>query len=299
LTEAGGNGRHEALHFHQPPERVISLVPSLTESMFDLGLGSSLVGITDYCIYPLDEVEKLPRLGGPKSPRIKDIVALKPDLVLANLEENPRQVVDNLKDSGIPVWVSFPITVRQSLDVLWALVGIFRSPAAAARLETLELTLDWAISSASQKKPLQYLCPIWYDIYKDIHWWMTFNRHTYSHDLLHLLGCQNVFAERERKYPLEADLGLVRSEDPGDRDTRYPRVGLEEIVSSEPDLILLPSEPFAFDESHRILLLELFRNVPAIKQDHVYLVDGSLITWHGTRLAYAIRELPALLDSVR
>ena len=299
MTESGGNGHRDALHFHHSPTRVVSLVPSLTESMFDLGLGTSLVGITDYCVRPEEGVDKIPRLGGPKNPRIDDILSLKPDLIITNWEENPPQVVDALRDAGFPVWVSFPMTVRQSLDVLWTLVGIFRSPSAATRVETLELTLDWAISSSSQRKPLSYFCPIWYGTRDGIHWWMTFNQHTYCYDLLRLLGCHNVFAKRIRNYPLEADLGLVAAEDPGDRDTRYPCIGLEEILSLEPDLILLPSEPFAFDEFHRILLLDLLKSLPAIQLGHIYLVDGTLITWHGTRLAHALRELPALLDSVQ
>jgi len=296
--ETGGDGHHEALHFHHPPKRVVSLVPSLTESMFDLGLGSSVVGITDYCIHPADVVVNLPRLGGPKTPRISDILSLKPDLVLANWEENTRQAVEALETAGLSVWVSFPKTVRESLDVLWTLVGLFHDQVSAARLETLELTLEWATSSVIERTPLRYFCPIWYDQTIDGgEWWMTFNRHTYCHDLLSLLGCQNVFAERERRYPLEADLGLAQSQAPESRDIRYPRVVLSEIQSARPDLILLPNEPFEFDDTHRMHLIEQLVGIPAVERGHIYLVDGSLITWHGTRLAYALRELPTLLDS--
>ncbi len=295
--EQGGDGHHEALHFHHPPKRVVSLVPSLTESMFDLGLGSSVVGITDYCIYPAEEVAKLPHLGGPKTPRIDEILLLKPDLVLANWEENTRQAIEALETAAVPVWVSFPKTVRESLDVLWTLVGLFRNQNSAARMETLELTLEWATSSMIERRPLRCFCPIWYEKLSDgSQWWMTFNRHTYCHDLLHLLGCQNVFAERERRYPLEADLGRSQPESAESRDTRYPRVLLSEIHAARPDVILLPSEPFEFNDTHRSNLIEQLSGIPAVEDDHVYLVDGSLITWHGTRLAHALRELPTLLD---
>jgi iron complex transport system substrate-binding protein len=295
--EPGGDGHHEALHFHHPPKRVVSLVPSLTESMFDLGLGSSVVGITDYCIHPAEDVVNLPHLGGPKAPRIDDILSLKPDLVLANWEENTSQAIEALETAGISVWTSFPRTVRESLDVLWILVGLFHNQVSAARLETLELTLDWATSSMIERRPLLCFCPIWYEKSSEgSPWWMTFNRHTYCHDLLHLLGCQNIFAERERCYPIEADLGQSQPEAPGSRDTRYPRVVLSEIRAAKPDVILLPSEPFEFNDTHRLDLIEQLADVPAVEHGHIFLVDGSLITWHGTRLAHALRELPTLLD---
>lgn len=295
-----GNGHHEALHFRQPPKRVVSLVPSLTESLFDLGLGTSVVGITDYCIHPSDALETLPRLGGTKTPRISDILSLNPDLVLANWEENSPETVEALETAGLSVWVSFPKTVRESLDVLWILVGLFHNQISATRLNTLELTLDWAKSSVIERKPLRYFCPIWYQqVSGGSQWWMTFNRNTYCHDLLDLLGCQNVFAERERRYPLEADLGLAMPQPPEARDTRYPRVVLSEICSAQPEVILLPSEPFSFTDAHRLELIEQLAGIPAIDHGHIYLVDGSLITWHGTRLAHALRELPALLDSCR
>src|SRR5512139_3602968 len=114
-----GNGHRIAYHFHGPPKRVVSLVPSMTESLFELGFGETLVGITDYCIYPEERLEGLPRLGGPKNPRLEDIIALQPELVLANWEENTRRTVETLEAAGVRVWVTFPKTVRQALDVLW------------------------------------------------------------------------------------------------------------------------------------------------------------------------------------
>jgi len=292
-----GNDRKLALEMRQTPRGIISLVPSLTESMFDLGLGEFVIGITDYCCYPEGSIEHLPRLGGPKTPRIADILALKPDLVLANWEENTRQTVDALEGAGIIVWVTFPKTVREALDILWNLTEIFRSKDAIVRLNNLEVTFEWAKSAALDRKEIRTFCPIWFDnSIWPVPWWMTFNRDTYCHDLLHNLGFINIFADRQRRYPLEADLGIKDGEKDVIADRRYPRVILEEIREAQPEIILLPGEPFEFDQKHLNMLREWLGDTPAVREDRIHLVDGSLITWHGTRLAYALQELPALLD---
>lgn len=292
-----GNGRRRALHFHHPPRRVVSLVPSLTESLFDLGFGNSLVGITDYCVHPAEHLKNLPRLGGPKNPRVEEILALKPELVLANQEENQPQTVEALEAAGVAVLVTFPKTVRQSLDVLWMLTGLYQSQTAAARLESLEFTLEWLQSAAYENSKRRYFCPIWKDTSASgLGWWMTFNQDTYVHDLLNLVGGKNIFSERPRLYPLAADLGEGTPVDPGDRDTRYPRVRLEEILQGDPQIIILPSEPFSFDENHKQEIVGLMGDTAAVKDRRVYLVDGSLLTWHGTRLGKALQELPDLFS---
>lgn len=296
MFELNGNGHKQAIHFHSKPQRVVSLVPSLTESMFELGLGEFVVGITDYCKFPEGSVENLPRIGGTKDARVEDILALQPDLVLANQEENTKQVVQALESAGIAVWVTFPKTVRQSQETLWALLEIFGHRRGMASLHNLEVTLDWMVSAATDQKSRCYFCPIWYGKTEELEWWMTFNHDTYSHDLLGLFGLENVFGRRERQYPLKADLGLVPPESNVTGDTRYPRITLAEIHEAQPELILLPNEPFIFTEDHRQELYQLLPDTPAIKNDQIILVDGSLITWHGTRLAHALRELPALLD---
>jgi ABC-type Fe3+-hydroxamate transport system substrate-binding protein len=273
-------------------------MPSMTESMFDLGLGGHLVGITDYCIHPAAGVEKLPRIGGTKNPRVKDVLALKPDLILANWEENTRSTVEALREAGVGVWVTFPQSVRESIEVLWTLANLFRSAIAKIKLQTLELTLDWAISATADRPKFRYFCPIWYSQTNNgLPWWMTFNRDTYSHDLLQILGGQNVFADRERRYPLDADLDLASEDEPSGQDKRYPRVGLDEVQSADPELILLPDEPYQFDETYLPIIQDLLADTPAVRNGSVSLVEGSLITWQGTRLALSLRELPALLDT--
>lgn len=293
---AKGNGQKKALHFHHPPERVVSLVPSLTESMFDLGLGEAMVGITDYCTQPEEKVANLPRLGGTKNPNIEEIVKLEPELVMANWEENTLPVVEALEAAGIQVWVTFPKNIRQSLDILWTLTGLFQSRLAAVRLETLELTVDWARNAASERAPVRYFCPIWFEMTsRGQPWWMTFNQDTYAHDVLALSGGENVFSDRQRRYPLDADLNLTPPQDPGERDVRYPRIALEEIEEANPEVILLPDEPFSFEGDHITYLQQTMPKVKAVKTGRVFQVDGSLITWHGTRLARALQTLPSLL----
>lgn len=294
-TSGNGNGNgygSRLLHFDRAPQRVVSLVPSLTESLFDLGLGQAVVGITDYCIYPEQATAALPRLGGTKDPDLTRIIALQPDLVIANWEENTRQSVETLEAAGLPVWVSFPRTVRQSMDVLWKIVELFRDPLAQVRLRTLELTLDWAIDAASERPRKRYFCPIWSEQAAGQPWWMTFNENTYCHDLLQIVGGENCFAARQRRYPLAADLGLEAPQEPAGRDVRYPRLALEEIRAAQPEVILLPNEPYGFTEADRQSLSALLADTPAVQNGCVHLVDGSLITWHGTRLARALRDLP-------
>ena len=279
--------------FISPPERVVSLVPSLTESMFDLGFGKALVGITDYCVHPAEKLVNLPRLGGPKNPDVSAILALKPDLILANQEENTPAVIESLESAGIVVWLSFPKTVAEAMTVLWNLAGIFKDPVALARLKTLEMSVSWLESTVEETPGLRYFCPIWQgESGAGQRWWMSFNRHTYAHDVLRLAGGANVFADRERRYPLEADLGLAEPRAAGERDTRYPRVTREEIVSAEPEVILLPSEPFAFTQADLEEIQWVFPDTPAVRRGGVHLVDGSLLTWHGTRLGLALQELP-------
>ena|SRR3990170_81388 len=295
--EPGGNERQRTLKMCRQPNRIVSLVPSITESLFDLGLGDFVGGITDYCVHPQGQLDDLTRVGGPKNPRLEDILALNPDLVLANQEENTKRTVEAVEQAGIPVFVTFPKTVRQAVDVLWTIIGLFSNRLAAARLETLELSLQWAEASSANHKPARYFCPIWKDETENGRiWWMTFNRDTYIHDLLALLGGENCFGHRERRYPLEADLGVASPEKPVGRDTRYPRVTLEEVLESQPELILLPSEPFAFGKIDKSGIAMLLSETPAVNQGRIHLVDGSLLTWHGTRLARALQLVPPLFQ---
>lgn len=293
---SGGNGRSTLLTFTKPPERVVSLVPSMTRSLFDLQLAGPLVGITDYCLPPIAEADRLVRVGGTRSPDVSRILALDPDLVLANQEENSRQTVEDLEAEGVPVWVTFPRTVDRAIEILWVLTDLFRRPSSGDIIRSLEATLQWTERAARELPRRRLFCPIWQEEDQDLGpWWMTFNEETYAHDLLARLGVDSVFANRRRRYPLKADLGVVEQEPDADRDTRYPRVLPQEVVQAAPEIILLPSEPFPFSEDHVDGIRSRLASTPAVIHDRIYFIDGRLITWHGTYLANALRDLPEVL----
>jgi ABC-type Fe3+-hydroxamate transport system substrate-binding protein len=254
----------------EPPRRVVSLVPSVTESLFDLNLGDRLIAITDYCVRPESGVVHLPRIGGTKNPNVGQIIALNPDLVIANQEENRQRDVEVLQAAGIPVWVTYPRTVSDVFKLLWNIMHMFDETTMVPRVRLIEYTHDWVngISRANEENLPRVFVPIWYNPL------MTLNADTYIHDLLFVCGGVNVFGRNEK--------------------SRYPRVTLEEVISAQPEVILLPSEPFEFTEAHIPIFAAL--DVPAAKNNRIHLVDGSLLTWHGTRIAYAFETLPALLQ---
>jgi ABC-type Fe3+-hydroxamate transport system substrate-binding protein len=278
------------------PKRVVSLVPSITESLFQLGFGHTVVGVTDYCIHPGSELARLPRIGGPKNPNLARIAELSADLIFASQEENSMESVQGLLNSGFKVWLTFPKTVDETLDVLRNILAIYHTDMAARQIVTLQMAVDWARRAAESQQALRFFCPIWFDRTDGEQWWMTFNAETYGSDLLTTLGGENVFAHRKRLYPLEADLGIVEAEDTGTRDNRYPRVTLNEIVEAQPEVLFLPSEPFSFNVQHKLEYMDLMSGTPAVKYGRVYLVDGSLVTWPGVRLAKALNELPKFFE---
>lgn len=277
----------------KPPQTVVSLVPSVTESLFDLALGDRLIAITDYCVHPKEKVQYLPRIGGTKNPDVARIIAMQPDLVIVNQEENRRDDVQKLMDAGLTVWITFPKTVMDVFNLLWDIMNLFEKPEMSPRVRLIEQIYDWVmgITRAHEHQPVRVFVPIWLDPL------MTFNQDTYIHDLLRVCGGTSIFANRQRAYPLAADISLsdpYPEDDPRliGRDTRYPRITWEEVVAGQPDVILLPSEPYPFTTEHLALFASL--DVPAARHNRIHLVDGSLLTWHGTRIAYALDTLPAL-----
>lgn len=191
------------------PQRVVSLVPSLTETLFDLGAGDSVVGITDYCIFPpaLD----LPRVGGTKNPRVEEIRALKPDLVHMNLEENIKRHADEIAKFA-RVHVTEPKSVEDVAELIRSLGTLHgRSERAAEIVEQLT-------SARFQTKPFTFACPIWKSP------WMWCGGDTYVSGLVESTGGRNVLRDR----------------------TRYPAMSVEEIAALNPDVIFLPDEPYVF-----------------------------------------------------
>lgn len=278
------------------PQRVVSLVPSVTESLFDLNIGNRLIAVTDYCEHPVDKVAALPKVGGTKNPDIQRIIEMRPDLVIMNQEENRLPDAEALNAAGIKVWATHPRTVAEAINLLWDIVGVFDETSMVPRIQQIDKVYDMMALAAEVLPRLKTFIPIWDNP------WMTFNQDTYPHDLLYRLGAENVFAERERHFPLDADIGdaePLADDDPriADRDVRYPRVSLQEIVDAQPELVLLPTEPYAFNEVDAASFARL--DIPAAKFGTIYVVDGSLLTWHGTRLSLALQELPPLIDEAR
>lgn len=273
------------------PRRVVSLVPSLTESLFDLDLGDRLIAVTDYCTQPAEYTQHLPKIGGPKNPDISQIVALQPDLVLMNEEENRREDADALQQAGVALWVTAPRTVGEALNLLWQIMDVFDHPRMVPRVREIERAYDYTLAAARASRPRKVFVPIWKDP------WMTFNAETYSHDVLRVCGGANAFANRYRQFPLAADLG---GEEPlpddhptvRGKDRRYPRITLEEVIDAQPEIVLLPDEPYPFTAADIETFARL--DIPAAHTGQILLVDGSLLTWFGTRVAYALRDLPAL-----
>jgi len=276
----------------QPPRRIVSLVPSLTEALFAFGLGDRVVGVTDYCLEPQPAVRSKPTIGGTKNPDVQAILRLAPDLVVANVEENRREDVTFLQAQGTPVFICFPQTVSDAIATLRALAQVIGAEAPALPLiARIETAYQETKSLTNGRQPVRLFCPIWKNP------WMTINRHTFIHDMLATCGGTNIFAERERRFPLAADLGQSPPSDPArmeGRDRRYPRVTLEEMANLRPEVIVLPDEPYPFTEADKADFSR-FSHVPAVRVGRIYVVDGKMVCWYWSRMDESLRALQGLL----
>lgn len=249
------------------PQRIVSLVPSLTEALFALGLGDRVVGITDWCIYPADAVSRLPKLGGTKNPDVPRLLAMKPDLVIANHEENTERVVEAIREQGIAVWVTYPRTADEGARLLRDMAALGADDEA---VEAVVVPVEEAVSRARREfngERTRFFCPIWRDP------WMSVGADTFAHSILELCGGHNVFAEREER--------------------RYPIVTLDELVDVQPEVIILPDEPYDFGPSDVEELAAL--PIPAARNGRIHPIDGTAVTWYGPRIAQAIDTLRPLL----
>ena len=281
------------MRLEERPPTIVSLVPSYTESLFDLGFGKWIAGVTHFCTRPGQGLENAQRVGGVWDVDVEKIIAIAPDVVIANQEENKPEIIFELEQAGIPGWVTFPQSVMDLFEVLGGMVRFYHDESASLRVRMLETSFDWAVQAAGEQPKVRYFCPIWEgEGAGGQRWWMTFNRNTYASDLLDQVGGENIFADRQRLYPLDADLGLASAEPSADRDTRYPRVSVDEIIAGQPQVIFLPDEPFQFDRASQEWMLKSLHDTPAVRAGRVYRIDGSLITWYGTRLGQALEDIP-------
>jgi len=243
----------------KPPKRIISLVPSITETLFDLGVGERVVGRTDFCIYPEDAVKKIPSIGGPKDFDPAAVIALEPSLVLCDAEENYKEGVEALKAAGVNVFIALPRTLPgvASLLIRWGrLLG-----AEARAQKCAQEILD--IIGEEDKERASVLCPIWRDP------WMSFSDETYCGAVLRGAGLHNITG------------GLPES---------YPELGLERLSVEEGTLLLMPSEPYPFTEEDAEEAAEILPFAAKI------LFPGEWLTWYGARTAKRVKALAELID---
>jgi len=248
--------------------RIVSLVPSLTRTLFDLGLGDRLVGVTRFCVDPADGVVSIAKVGGTKNPRLSDIMSLNPDLVLVNAEENRRSDIVWLEER-FEVLETMPRSVLDVMELLRVLAErLDCHDEAEAFVLKIQAELTRIEVEGFGRRRIGVFAPIWKGP------WMSFNHDTYFHDLLAMVGADNVCADYEERYPV------------------IPEDALEAL---RPDLVLLPSEPFEFTIEHQSELLrsELF---PGAK---VLLVDGRDYTWHGSMTGVALGRVHDFLVGYR
>lgn len=204
-------------------ERIVSLVPSLTETVASWGLTDRLVGVTEYCIRP--DLGDVVRVRGTKNPDLEAIIELRPDLVIANREENRRVDVERLRAAGVAVWVTAPDDLAGVIDTFTSLGRVLDAEGPAA-----ELVAALQGIGPPPERLLATFCPIWRDP------WISVGTGTIAADLLARSGFAVVPAIE-----------------------RYPRVDLEQVRALEPAVVLLPDEPYAFGEADR----EVFADWPA------------------------------------
>ncbi len=235
----------------------VSLVPSLTETLFAIGAGDRLLGRTEYCVAPAGAVDRIPAFRGTKNPDVEAIIALRPALVLANVEENTPRAVGKLRAAGVPVFVTYPRTVEEGIETVVALGRLAGGAAerAASRLAAeLTATLASVRAAAARRPPRPVFCPIWKGP------WMAFSAGTYAHDLLTACGGVNVYAGGPRRY--------------------FP-VTLEEAAARRPEVVLLPDEPYAFGPADAAEVAAAF---PDVGKRGVRLVSGRHLTWYGPQI---------------
>ena len=196
------------------------------------------------------------------------IRSLAPDLVIANVEENVREHIEQLRAWGIPVFVTYPRTVREGIQMIREIGSVTGAEErAGAIVSELEPLFRQALNLSRARRRVRVFCPIWRNPY------MTVNSDTYMHDMLALCGGENVF---------------------GELPERYPQVTLEEVAAAAPEVILLPDEPYRFRKAHA-KDFEPYTEIPALRSGRIHLVDGRLLCWYGPRIGQALQTLPSLL----
>ena len=259
LVDAVGTLHHRLAAGETP--RIVSLVPSVTELLCELGLSAWLVGRTGFCIHPADAVRAIPKVGGTKDVNLGKIRRLAPTHLVVNIDENEKPTVEALAADIPHVIVTHPLAPRDNLALYRLLGGIFRADDAAERL-CAAFEREYAALAA---RPAQAVRQVLYCIWQDP--WMTVSRDTYIARMLELAGM------RQWQAP-----------DPG---RRYPVFAWSQELVDGIDEILLSSEPYRFTEAH-VDAMERQTGKP------VRLVDGEMMSWYGSRAIAGLRYLQGL-----
>ncbi|MCU0446889.1 MAG: helical backbone metal receptor [Microscillaceae bacterium] len=255
---------NRAVNVPSHPQRIISLVPSQTELLFDLGLDKQVVGITKFCVHPRDKFQSKIKIGGTKQFRFEVIEALAPDLIIGNKEENYQSGIEALAQK-YPVWMSDIVSLADALQMI-AQIGNLTNTESKSQLIVDEVVSRFADFTTRQRKVEQTVAYfIWYEPL------MVVGGNTFINTMLGQFGLNNVFES----------LG------------RYPQITPEILQAAQPDWIFLSSEPFPFKSRH---VAELRAISP---QSKVKLVDGELFSWYGTRLLKAVDYFEELAEEMR
>lgn len=249
------------LHNQTSATRIVSLVPSQTELLFDLGLEEEVIGITKFCIHPHIWYKTKQRVGGTKKLNLEIIDSLHPDLIIANKEENTKEDIEALAKK-YPIYLSDVSNVNDALEMIHE-VGML----VGKQQEALQIINE--IISLKQKRilnpsSLKTLYLIWYNPY------MAAGSDTFIHSMLQEAGFPNCLAQK-----------------------RYPELCIKEIIELNPDLIFLSSEPFPFKQKHIDELQNLLPN------SKIVLVDGELFSWYGSRMLKSFDYFSQLNESIR
>ncbi|WP_083953524.1 helical backbone metal receptor [Thauera butanivorans] len=249
-------------HAHAPAgpgARIVSLVPSLTELIFDLGLGERLVGRTGFCIHPRDALRAVPKVGGTKDVKVDVLKALAPTHLIVNIDENRKETVDELAAFVPHVIVTHPCTPADNLQLYRLFGSVFDCEAAAERLCTaLQSALDDAAALRAGLADEAVLYLIWRQP------WMTVARGTYIAAMLETVGWRTLPEEAQTRYPV-----------------------FEWPLAEQAGRVFLSSEPYRFKESH-------LAEVEALGKRPATLIDGEMVSWYGSRAVAGLRYLIAL-----
>ncbi|MES2062115.1 MAG: cobalamin-binding protein [Bacteroidota bacterium] len=251
---------NKAVQLQQTPKRIISIVPSQTELLFELGLEDQIVGVTKFCIHPADKVKQIAKIGGTKQLNIQAVHNLQPQLIIANKEENEQSQIEELMQH-YPVWISDIQNLPAALDMITKVGEITGTETKAGSLVNKIAQQFHLLQPAQPKLRVMYL--IWRKPY------MAVGHGTFINSMLQLCGFENAVNTQ-----------------------RYPELNTDDIVAAKPDVVLLSSEPYPFAQKH---IDEFKQMLPGAK---IELVDGELFSWYGSRLLHSPGYFNALIEKL-